>query len=47
MKTRRCKVLAELLAARTSERQTAELQIRAALLTHGTRVGMPETVRLG
>ena len=32
--------------ARTSDRQTAELQIRAALLNRFTQLGTPETVRV-
>jgi len=38
------KLLGERLSARTSRRQTAELQIRAALLSRFTALGTPETV---
>lgn len=38
----RCmKLLGERLSARTFDRQTAELQIRAALLSRFTRLGPP------
>jgi hypothetical protein len=40
------KLLGERLMARTANRQTAELQIRAALLNRFTALGMPETVRV-
>ena len=43
----RClKLLGERLAARTPSRQTAELQIRAALLNRFTQLGTPETIRV-
>lgn len=43
----RCvKVLGERRMARTSSRQTAALQIRAALLNRFTAHGTPETVRV-
>ncbi len=43
----RClKLLGERLMARTSNRQTAELQIRAALLDHFAPLGTPETRRV-
>ena len=43
----RClKLLGERLTARTSSRQTAELQIRAALLNRFTALGTPETKRV-
>ena len=43
----RCmKLLGERLMTRTSNRQTAELQIRAALLNRFTALGAPETVRV-
>ena len=43
----RCiKLLGERLSARTTLRQTAELQIRAALLNRFTALGTPETVRV-
>lgn len=43
----RCmKLLGERLSARTPSRQTAELQIRAALLNRFTTLGAPETVRV-
>ena len=43
----RClKLLGERLMARTRNRQTAELQIRAALLNRFTALGTPETVRV-
>jgi hypothetical protein len=45
-KMRCLKLLGERLTARTSSRQTAELQIRAALLNHFTALGTPETVRV-
>ncbi len=44
-KMRCLKLLGERLMARTSDRQTAELQIRAALLNRFTALGTPETVR--
>jgi hypothetical protein len=41
----RClKLLGERLTARTPDRQTAELHIRAALLNRFTTLGTPETV---
>jgi hypothetical protein len=40
------KLLGERLSARTSNRQTAELQIRAALLNRFTSLGTPKTVRV-
>ena len=43
----RClKLSGERLTARTSTRQTAELQIRAALLHRFTALGTPETMRV-
>ena len=45
-KMRCIKLLGERLSARTSSRQTAELQIRAALLNRFTSLGTPETVRV-
>ena len=43
----RClKLLGERLTARAPDRQTAELQIRAALLNRFTARGAPETVRI-
>ncbi len=45
-KMRCMKLLGERLSARTTHRQTAELQIRAALLNHFTALGTPETVRV-
>ncbi len=43
----RClELLCERLMARTSDCQTAELQIRAAPLNRFTRLGTPETVRV-
>lgn len=45
-KMRSMKLLGERLSARTSSRQTAELQIRAALLNRFTALGTPETVRV-
>ena len=43
----RCmKLLGERLMARTSDRQTAELQIRATLLHRFTALGTPETMRV-
>ena len=43
----RClKLLGERLMARDFDRQTAELQIRAALLNRFTRLGTPETTRV-
>jgi hypothetical protein len=45
-KMRCLKLLGERLMARTPDRQTAELQIRAALLNHFTALGTPETVRV-
>lgn len=45
-KMRCLKLLGERLMARTSERQTAELQIRAAILNRFTRLGTPETARV-
>ena len=45
-KMRCLKLLGERLTARTSDRQTAELQIRAALLNRFTQLGTPETVRV-
>ncbi len=45
-KMRCLKLLGERLMARTSNRQTAELQIRAALLNRFTALGTPETVRV-
>ncbi len=45
-KMRCMKLLGERLSARTSNRQTAELQIRAALLNRFTQLGTPETMRV-
>jgi hypothetical protein len=45
-KMRCLKLLGERLSARTSSRQTAELQIRAALLNRFTTLGTPETKRV-
>jgi hypothetical protein len=45
-KMRCMKLLGERLSARTSSRQTAELQIRAALLNRFTALGTPETIRV-
>jgi hypothetical protein len=45
-KMRCLKLLGERLMSRTSDRQTAELQIRAALLNRFTALGAPETVRV-
>ena len=45
-KMRCMKLLGERLSARTSSRQTAELQIRAALLNRFTALGTPETMRV-
>ena len=45
-KMRCVKLLGERLMTRTSDRQTAELQIRAALLNRFTALGTPETVRV-
>ncbi len=45
-KMRCVKLLGERLSARTPDRQTAELQIRAALLNRFTALGTPETVRV-
>ena len=45
-KMRCLKLLGERLTARTPDRQTAELQIRAALLNRFTTLGTPETVRV-
>jgi hypothetical protein len=45
-KMRCLKLLGERLMARTSSRQTAELQIRAALLNRFAALGTPETVRV-
>jgi hypothetical protein len=45
-KMRCMKLLGERLSARTSHRQTAELQIRAALLNRFTALGTPKTVRV-
>jgi hypothetical protein len=45
-KMRCVKLLGERLSARTPDRQTAELQIRAALLNRFTQLGTPETVRV-
>ena len=39
-------LLGERLTARTPDRQTAELQIRAALLNRFTTLGTPETKRV-
>ena len=44
-KMRCLKLLGERLTARTADRQTAELQIRAALLNRFTALGTPETMR--
>ncbi len=40
---RSMKLLGERLTARTPDRQTAELQIRAALLNRFSQLGTPET----
>ena len=45
-KMRCMKLLGERLSARTSNRQTAELQIRAALLNRFTALGTPKTMRV-
>ena len=45
-KMRCMKLLGERLTARTPDRQTAELQIRAALLNRFPQLGTPETVRV-
>ena len=45
-KMRCLKLLGERLMTRTSNRQTAELQIRAALLNRFTALGTPETKRV-
>jgi hypothetical protein len=45
-KMRCLKLLGERLMARTPDRQTAELQIRAALLNRFTQLGTPETTRV-
>jgi hypothetical protein len=45
-KMRCLKLLGERLMARTLDRQTAELHIRAALLNRFTRLGTPETQRV-
>ena len=45
-KMRCLKLLGERLSARTTHRQTTELQIRAALLNRFTALGMPETMRV-
>ena len=45
-KMRCMKLLGERLMSRTSNRQTAELQIRAALLNRFTALGTPETRRV-
>jgi hypothetical protein len=45
-KMRCLKLLGERLMSRTSDRQTAELQIRAALLNRFTVLGTPETIRV-
>jgi hypothetical protein len=45
-KMRCLNLLGERLTARTPDRQTAELQIRAALLNRFTALGTPETVRV-
>jgi hypothetical protein len=45
-KMRCIKILGERLSARTPSRQTAELQIRAALLNRFTQLGTPETIRV-
>ena len=45
-KMRCLKLLGERLSARTTHRQTAELQIRAALLNRFTALGTPETMRV-
>ncbi len=43
---RSMKLLGERLTARTPDRQTAELQIRAALLNRFSQLGTPETRRV-
>lgn len=45
-KMRCLKLLGERLMARTPDRQTAELQIRAAVLNRFTALGTPETTRV-
>jgi len=45
-KMRCLKLLGERLMARTFDRQTAELQIRAAILNRFTRLGTPESIRV-
>ena len=45
-KMRCLNLLGERLTARTPDRQTAELQIRAALLNRFTALGTPETMRV-
>ena len=45
-KMRCMKLRGERLSARTFDRPTAELQIRAALLNRFTALGTPETVRV-
>ena len=40
------RALGERLMTRTSNRQTAELQIRAALLNRFSQLGTPETMRV-
>jgi hypothetical protein len=45
-KMRCMKLLGERLSARTTHRQTTELQIRAALLNRFTALGTPETMRV-
>jgi hypothetical protein len=45
-KMRCLKLLGERLSARTSHRQTAEFQIRAALPNRFTALGTPETMRV-
>ena len=45
-KMRCLKLLGERLMARDVDRQTAELQIRAALLNRFTQLGTPETIRV-
>jgi hypothetical protein len=45
-KMRCLKLLGERLSARTPSRQTAELQIRAALLNRFTQLGTPDTIRV-
>ena len=45
-KMRCLKLLGERLMARTLDRQTTELHIRAALLNRFTRLGTPETQRV-